>query len=219
MKKLLLILGCVLGLGAPAITATVIYSQPAIVVVAEGEEQTEVQSSEQDPAPAIVEESVDAWSKFVAEYLSADKGAMYMSWLAYIGTIIGLVANFNKLKRANNLTLKNVSDDVRKTLQEVIGKEVMTQTERFLPAVIKAQEKTNDILKIFSKILALGQENTPEARVAILQLIEELGTVGKEITDAAKEAVEEEVKAIEEHKEEVNEKLDEIIDNYDGTSI
>ena len=85
--------------------------------------------------------------------------------------------------------------------------------------MLATQEKTNEVLAIFSKIIALGQENTPESRVAILNLIEELGTVGKETLQATEEAIHEEVKAVEEHKAEVEAKLDEIIEEYDGTSI
>lgn len=173
--------------------------------------------------PAIIEqapiEESNPLDAFVKEYLSADKVAMYMSWIAYVGTIVGLVANVAKLKKANTLTLKNVSDEVQSKLKEVVGAEVGTQIQEFLPAIVATQRKTNDALTIFSKILALSQENSPEARVAILDLIAELGNVGKEIVDSAKEAIEKEVAEIEEKKEEIERRLDEIIDTYDGTSI
>ena len=123
------------------------------------------------------------------------------------------------MKSSNNLTLKNVSDDVKKTIESVVGDNIKEEVDKFVPALIKVQEKTNDILKVFSKILALGQENTPESRVAILNLIEELGTAGKEIVDNAKVVIEEEVKSIQEHKEDIENKLDKIIEEYDGTSI
>lgn len=175
------------------------------------------QSSETAQESNAVTET--GWDRFVKQYLTADKVAMYMSWVAYIGTIIGLVANINKLKKANNLTLKGVSDEVKKELRDNVGKEVKEQAERFLPAILATQEKTNEILKAFSKMMALSQQNTPESRVAILELIESLGTLGKEVTESAKTAIDEEVKAIEEHKEKIEDRLDEIIDSYDGTSI
>lgn len=186
--------------------------QSSVAVSSEPTMQSSVNS-----APAPVTES--GWDAFVKQYLTADKVAMYMSWVAYIGTIIGLVANINKLKKANNLTLKGVSDEVKKELRDNVGKEVKEQAERFLPSILATQEKTNEILKAFSKMMALSQQNTPESRVAILELIESLGTLGKEVTDNAKAAIDEEVKAIEEHKEKIEDRLDEIIDSYDGTSI
>lgn len=172
----------------------------------------------QEVAPVEAEEASEL-KDWVKEYFSADKVAMYMSWVAYIGTIIGLVANINKLKKANNLTLQNVSDKVQKQLEDTVGKEVKEQVERFLPALVSTQEKTNELLKMFTKIQALAQENTPESRVAILELIEEMGAIGKDITDNAKDLIKEEVRVMQEKRVEVENKLDEIIDKYDGTSI
>lgn len=212
MKKipLLILMASFSGMAA---TTTTFY----VATMPEAPIQLKAEGETSEESEIKVEYS--AWEKFVNEYLSAEKVAMYMSWVAYIGTIIGLVANVNKLKKANNLTLKNVSDDVQKKIEEVVGKRVEEESQKFLPAVIATQEKTNDILKIFSKILALSQENTPESRIAILQLIEEIGTAGKEIVENAKEAIKQEVNLTEEHKQEVEEKLDEIIEKYDGTSI
>lgn len=187
--------------------------------VAEQSSETAQESSADPKSATETPVTESGWDAFVKQYLTADKVAMYMSWVAYIGTIIGLVANINKLKKANNLTLKGVSDEVKKELRDNIGKEVKEQTERFLPTILATQEKTNEILKAFSKMMALSQQNTPESRVAILELIENLGTLGKEVTDNAKAAIDEEVKAIEEHKEKIEDRLDEIIDSYDGTSI
>lgn len=199
MKKLLLILG---------ILFCFLFT-PLCVVNAEEEPTTE---------PEVVE-TENGWEKFVNRYLNAEKVALYLSWMAYIGTIIGLAANIKKLRATNNLTLKNVSDNVQEVIKTVVGKEVELQVTKFLPNVLATQEKTNDILKIFSKVLALSQENTPESRVAILQLVEELGTAGKEVIDNAKEIIKEEVELNTKHKEEIENKLDKIIEEYDGTSI
>jgi hypothetical protein len=159
---------------------------------------------------------VDTWFD---EFFSAEKVAMYLSWLAYIGTIFGLVANIKKLKQSNNLTLKNVSDDVISKIDSSVAKEVAERFEKYLPSILASQEKTNEIMSIFAKILALSQENTPESRIAILDLVGQLGIVSKEIVDNSKGIVEDTLKAIEEHKQEVGNKLDEVIQEYDGTSI
>ena len=113
-------------------------------------------------------EEVDAWFN---EFFSADKVAMYISWIAYIATILGLVANVKKLKGENNLTLKNVSDDVVSKIDESVAKQVAERFEKYLPSILASQEKTNEIISIFAKILALSQENTPESKVAILNLL------------------------------------------------
>ena len=213
MKKLLIVLALIV---VALLTATKVNADEVNADEVNADELEPVTEPATEPA---TDTELSGWEKFVNEFLSADKVAMYMSWIAYIGTIIGLVASLKKLKNANNLTLKNVSDEVQDILQQNISENVKEQVERFLPDVINTQEKTNDILKIFSKVLALGQENTPESRVAILNCIEELGTTGKDVVDNAKNVIKEEVKAIEEHKENIDNRLDKIIQEYDGTSI
>lgn len=175
-----------------------------------------VYAAEENEVEQPVEENpVEEVESILKEYFSAEKVAMYMSWLAYIGTIIGLVVNINKLKRQGQFNLK----DATKLLNDKVAEEVAANTEKFMPNLIKTQEATNNILKSFSKILALSQENTPESRVAILNIIEQLGTTGKEVIDGAKAVIEQETQLIQEHKEEVENKLNEIIEQYDGTSI
>ena len=169
---------------------------------------------EQEPVD-VVDEVKEWFDKF----FSPQMVAMYMSWLAYIGTIIGLVTNIKKLKQSNNLTLKNVSDEVKKVLAETISKEVAEKFDTILPNMQSTQEKTNQIMSIFAKILALSQENTPESRVAILNLIEELGVVSKEVVDNAKDIVKTGKELAEKTKDELDHKIDEIVESYDGTSI
>ena len=224
-----------LTLACGVMTTTVVFMpQTPVVVYAEGEEETSepvLDTSEQEPEveePAPTEEEneeVDAVSQFFADYFSADKVAMYMSWIAYIATIIGLVVKLRQLKQTNNFTLKGVSDEVQAKLEIVVGQEVAKQFGEIAPKLISGQENTNQIMTIFAKILALSQENTPESRVAILNLIEQLGTVGQELVNNAKGAIEESVKLAEQAKKELDERVDKIIDNYeepdnyDGTSI
>lgn len=181
------------------------------VVVSEGSE-----GSSEEPSDGNAVDEVREW---VDRFLSPDKVAMYMSWVAYIGTIIGLVASIKRLKQNNNLTLKNVSDEVQGKLELIVSKQVADQFGKIAPKIIEGQEQANEIMAIFAKILALSQENTPESRVAILDLIEKLGTVSRDITETAKEAIEEGKVFAEETKKELDRKVDEIVDSYDGTSI
>lgn len=219
MMKLGLLLGCALLVASPMTESDAPIEESTSEVVESESESTSTTTEETTETKTEVDE-VKEW---LGQFFSADKVAMYLSWVAYIGTIIGLVANIKKLKNANQMTLKNVRDEIEK----VIGDEVKKDIDAILPKVLKTQESTNDILSIFSKILALSQENTPESRVAILDLISRLGTTGQEVVDNAKEVIAEEQRLIEEHKDEINKKLDEIIgeekeeesQSYDGTSI
>ena len=229
MKKIILAGACALMLGGVAFgtpKAIATYAEgteeiTSVEVVSEETELSSVELSEivsMDSSGEAVPASND-WEKFVAEYLNAEKVAMYMSWVAYIGTIIGLVANINKLKKAKTMTVEDAKNEIEAVVRTEIDEKIPAQIERFLPSVLKTQEATNEALKIFAKILALSQENSPESRVAILELIEQLGLIGKDITDSAKESIEEEKKAIAEKEQEIAAKIDEIVDKYDGTEI
>lgn len=220
MKKRVttIMLLALLGMGAGV-------STPAFGVSADGEatpsstETTSVVVSEDSSEEPSDGTAVDEVREWVDRFLSPDKVAMYMSWVAYIGTIIGLVASIKRLKQNNNLTLKNVSDEVQGKLELIVSKQVADQFGKIAPKIIEGQEQANEIMAIFAKILALSQENTPESRVAILDLIEKLGTVSRDITETAKEAIEEGKVFAEETKKELDRKVDEIVDSYDGTSI
>lgn len=224
-KKLGLIFVSLLGFCAISCTTVCVVhaSNPQYVaVLAEGEEETSEPMTETSE-PAVVEEQepekVDEVKEWFDQWFSPAQVAMYMSWLAYIGTMIGLVANIKRLKQTNNLTLKSVSDEVQAKLKIVISEEVAEQFGKIAPKLIAGQEKSNEIMTIFAKILALSQENTPESRVAILNLIEQLGCVGKELVDTAKQVIEDGQKLAEESKKALDNKIDEIVDSYDGTSI
>lgn len=192
-------------------------NQQVVAVYAEGEEASggEQSSDAENSEPTKADEVKEWFDRF----FSPEKVAMYLSWVAYVGTIIGLVANVKKLKQSNNLTLKNVSDEVQNKLEIVVSKQVAEQFGKIAPKLIDGQEKANQIMSIFAKILALSQENTPESKVAILNLIEELGVVGKDLTNTAKEAVIETKEFAEQTKKELDKRIDEIVDSYDGTSI
>lgn len=223
MKKKIALLGlcAVFSLGVAIAMPICIAEQSqnhivAVYAAAEGEETETEQPVETETTEP---EKVDEVKEWFDKFFSPNQIAMYMSWLAYIGTIIGLVANIKRLKQTNNLTLKNVSDEIQSKIAIIISEQVAEQFGKITPKLISGQEKSNEIMSIFAKILALSQENTPESRVAILNLIEELGVVGKDLTDTAKEVIIESKELVEQTKKEIDKKIDAIVDSYDGTSI
>lgn len=109
--------------------------------------------------------------------------------------------------------------------------EIMDQVERGIKAGVEKamkeviaplEEKVQRIspaLDTFSKVLALSHDNSPEAKLAILDLLQKIG--GKETKEIAQTAKAEVVKQAEESKaktEKAIAQLDEIIE-YDGTRI
>lgn len=212
-SALTLSMGTAIALSSPKMMPIYAEGEPEISEPAPNEEQPVVEQEEQE------KDAKEEINEFLDKWLSPQMVALYFSWLAYLGTIIGLVANIKKLKQTNNLTLKNVSEEVKALIKEVIGEEVAEQFGKVAPQLISGQDNANHIMSIFAKILALSQDNSPEAKVAILNLIEELGTAGQDLVQNAKEAIKESVELEQKTKEAIEKRIDDIVEQYDGTSI
>ena len=161
----------------------------------------------------------------LSEFLDAKTVGLIMSWLTNIGVVIGLLANFKKLKAKNNLTLENVQEMITKTLAEdkvALSDEQKANIEAYLPSILKTAKNQNDIMKALIKIIALAQKDDEASRLAILEVISSLGVIDKDITDEATENVKETATATKEKKEEAISKVDDMIIKEtinDGTSI
>ena len=162
-----------------------------------------------EPTPTDIVDYVGEW---VSEWLSPMTITSITAIVSLLGAVLYLINQLKKLAKDKSLTTDDVCTKVTEALK-TIGSE--TTNNAILDVVKPIEErvdKMTPILVDFSKILALSQENTPESRIAILDIIEHLGTIGKEITDNSKKVVETEVAVIEEKKEETNKKIDEVIE-------
>lgn len=182
-------------------------------------EQTTTETESTDTTTAVAEPTsseptdiVDYVGEWVSEWLSPMTITSITAIVSLLGAVLYLINQLKKLAKDKALTTDDVCAKVTEALK-TIGSE--TTNNAILDVVKPIEErvdKMTPILVDFSKILALSQENTPESRIAILDIIEHLGTIGKEITDNSKKVVETEVAVIEEKKEETNKKIDEVIE-------
>lgn len=158
------------------------------------------------------------FEKWLSEWLDASTVATIMSYVAYLGTIIGLVAKLKTLKKDNNLTLDNVKSAILNEVGDKISKETKEQLEQYLPSLLETSKNQKEILEVFAKVLCLSQENTAESKVAILNLISQIGIVDNKVVETAKQEVETQKVVEETKKVETTESLDKIIKD-NGTSI
>ena len=110
--------------------------------------------------------------------------------------------------------MKELGDKVDKSVQDNLATSIV--------AINKTIQRQNEVLALLAKVSALSQENTPESRVAILELISRLGVVDKGDIEKAKETIKEEVKTKREIEKATNESVDKVIEKFDkddGTSI
>ena len=119
---------------------------------------------------------------------------------------LNLLTRLKKMSKEKATSIQDVCDRVTELLDE---KTTEDNKKLILPLVNKVNQH-NNVLDKFAKILALSQENSVESRIAILNLIQELGNVDEKVILQTKDNIEEEQKKIEEKKEEVINGLEDI---------
>ena len=193
----------------------------------EGEQDTE-QVPEQSQVEEVVssqatEEGVVAKAEQVAEdilskWFTPDKVAMIISWVTYAGTIVVLAIKLRNAMKQRDLTLASVKQAIMESLDGKVSESVSKAIEGYLLKAEQTEKQTQAVLSDFSKILALSQEDSPEARLAILEIIERLGNAPKEIVEQVKGSIEEDKKSQKELKKAIKEIATEKPE-WDGTKI
>lgn len=198
--------------------------QKADEVVDETPTEEVIEPTEEQP----VEEDKFDWNKWLEQWFSPEQVAMIMSWVAYAGTIIGLIYKLRQLAKSKNTTVEDVKRVVLEEIKKSVNEEVAESVKPYLDNIVLIQNKTNEIMQIFSKILALSQNNDAQSRVAILELIASLGIVDQKVLDNVKETIKTTEQAKVEAKNEALNQIDTIIEETkveneeqsdDGTKI
>lgn len=186
-------------------------------------ETTEPTDGEETPTEEKKEETFDI-KEWLAQWLTPQQVAMVMTWITYAATIIGMIYKFYQMAKEKNLTAENVKELIMKELGDKVDESVKNQLASAITSLNKTAERQNEVLSLLAKVAALSQENTPESRVAILDLISRLGVVDKVDIDNAKETINKEVEEKKAKEEETNKAVDTIIETHkveedNGTSI
>lgn len=142
------------------------------------------------------------WEEWAKEWLSPQVLTTVTAVLTALVAVLKMVASLKSMAKNKQLTIDGVNEIVVSNLKECVSKEVADKIDAYMPEIIAYEKKSSDIMIAFSKILALAQENTPEARKAILEVIQELGVINNTAVESAKKTIEkqEEAKKAEEAK-------------------
>ena len=142
------------------------------------------------------------WEEWAKEWLSPQVLTTVTAVLTALVAVLKMVASLKSMAKNKQLTIDGVNEIVISNLKECVSKEVADKIDAYMPEIIAYNEKSTKIMIAFSKILALAQENTPEARKAILEVIQELGVINNTAVESAKKTIEkqEEAKKAEEAK-------------------
>lgn len=187
-------------------------------------EPTTAPSETTTPTPTPDKEATFDWEEWAKEWLSPQVLTTVTAVLTALVAVLKMVASLKSMAKNKQLTIDGVNEIVVSNLKECVSKEVADKIDAYMPEIIAYEKKSSDIMIAFSKILALAQENTPEARKAILEVIQELGIINNTAVESAKKTIErqEEAKKAEEAKK--NDELNKIVEETskptdNGTTI
>ena len=170
------------------------------------------------------DETKNEIKEWLSKFFEPQQVAMIMTWITYIGTIIGLIAKCYSLAKQKTLTADNVKEAVLEKLGDKVDEAVTNQLSSSIVSITKMIKNQNETLALLTKVMALSQENTPESRVAILDLISRLGVIDNSEIQEIKETINKQVEETKVAEEKTNESVDTIIETYkvnddNGTSV
>ena len=127
-----------------------------------------------------------------------------MSVLTSLAVVLKLASSLKDLAKKKAMTTEEVCNKVVEILETTNKESVLKSINDIVKPL---EDKVGDItpvLNSFSKILALSQENTPESRLAILELIQSIGNISNKVVEDAKNEI---VNQIEEEQKENKENI------------
>lgn len=211
------------ALGAALSSASAAESIPEASLPAASEPETSLVG---EAAPGVPEEGeAFDWEAWLSDFASPQTLATITAIIGALVSILKMVATTKRLAKEKAVTAEEVSKAVLEAIGKRVPAEIKAEMDKYAPIVQASCEKFDRTAAALSKIAVLSQQDTPEAKLAILSLVQELGSVGNETIEEAKKAIE--AKAAEEREAEKAKEsaVEEVIEEtssgkaYDGTSI
>ena len=134
------------------------------------------------------------------------------SFVSLVVLIVRTVYTSIKNKKIEQKTLEDVQNAVLNEVQKTVGQEVVDKIEEPIKQLTQTIVGMENLQKIIGQIVALSQEDSYKARLAILECIAGLHIIEPKIIEDAKEEIVKEQEQEKEDKEEANEQLDTIIE-------
>ena len=145
---------------------------------------------------------------YVKEYFTPQTITVITTVIMFLVAILKLISMVKTLNKQKAMTMDNLKVILSKQNELEIKKAVVEVT---MP-IVEQVKAIMPYLITFSKVLALSQENTPESRVAILELLADMGKQDNSaLIEAAKGIIEQQVEEDKKKKDALIDKLDNII--------
>ena len=166
---------------------------------------SEEASSEVEQSSVEIEENAKFdFGEWLEKNFTAEMITTIMSVLTSLAVVLKLASSLKDLAKKKAMTTEEVCNKVVEILETTNKESVLKSINDIVKPL---EDKVGDItpvLNSFSKILALSQENTPESRLAILELIQSIGNISNKVVEDAKNEI---VNQIEEEQKENKENI------------
>lgn len=140
-------------------------------------------------------------------YLTPETITVCITVFSFLVALLKMVSVIKDLKTQKAMTMENLL----KNLTILNAEEYDKEKQDLMKTIIDLIQPLLAYSEAMAKVLALSQENTPESRVAILEIIQSLGTIDANLIDKAKLLVAEQETEKEEKKQAKIERLEEIV--------
>lgn len=139
-------------------------------------------------------------------YITPETITTCITVFTFLVALLKMVSVIIDLKKQNAMTMEKLL----KNLSIQNAEEYEKEKDAIINALITLIKPLIEYSEAMAKVLALSQENTPESRVAILEIIQSLGMIDKNLIEQAKTIVDKEVTTNEEKKQAMVEQLEAI---------
>lgn len=122
--------------------------------------------------------------------------ALIVGWvttaITLIATVCKLASSLKALKNKSDAQATDITNAVIDTLNTIVGTKVNDKLNQAITPVLDFLQKNNATTEALAKIIALSQENTPESRVAILDIIATMNVLPTGLIESAKQDIKQE---------------------------
>ena len=169
---------------------------------------SEEASSEVEQSSVEIEENEENakfdFGEWLEKNFTAEMITTIMSVLTSLAVVLKLASSLKDLAKKKAMTTEEVCNKVVEILETTNKESVLKSINDIVKPLEDKVGNITPVLNSFSKILALSQENTPESRLAILELIQSIGNISNKVVEDAKTEI---VNQIEEEQKENKENI------------
>lgn len=138
--------------------------------------------------------------------------ALIVGWvttaITLIATVCKLASSLKALKQKSDVQATDITNVVVDTLNKIVDSKVNDKLNQAIKPVVEFLQKNQNTTEALAKIIALSQENTPESRVAILDIIANMNVLPAALIESAKEDIKQEQEQEKQEQEQTVAKLE-----------